>query len=108
MPDRNNDSVGVGLSAPGKLLEVEGLSVAFNTPYGRFTAVEDVSFEVAPGEIFSIVGESGSGKTVTALSTMGLIGGGRGEVSAGRIVYRGTGVLQTSERDWRSSRGTEI
>ena len=90
------------------LLEVDGLSVVFNTPYGRFTAVEDVSFEIGQGEIFSIVGESGSGKTVTALSTMGLIGGGRGEISAGSISYRGQELLHLSERDWRSLRGTEI
>jgi len=55
------------------LLEVKGLTTAFKTGRGEITAIEDVSFTLAQGEILGIVGESGSGKSVTALTIMGLL-----------------------------------
>ena len=48
-----------------KLLQVKNLTIAFDTPAGRFAAVDDVSFAVSPGKTLCIVGESGSGKSVT-------------------------------------------
>ncbi len=54
------------------LLSVENLTLAFETDEGRITAVDDVSFELAPGEVMGLVGESGSGKSVTAKSLMKL------------------------------------
>lgn len=55
------------------LLELEHLSVTFNTPAGPVYAVSDVSFSVAKGEALGVVGESGSGKSVTVKSLMGLL-----------------------------------
>ena len=55
------------------LLEVKNLSVCFNTNNGQLTAVDNISFSVADGEILGIVGESGSGKSVTALSLLQLL-----------------------------------
>ncbi len=55
------------------LLEIENLSVTFQTAGGQFTAVDRVSLHVEPGEIVSIVGESGSGKSVSMLALMGLL-----------------------------------
>jgi microcin C transport system ATP-binding protein len=40
---------------------------------GRFTAVNDVDFDLAPGETLGVIGESGSGKTTLALAVLGLV-----------------------------------
>ncbi len=53
-----------------KILTVNNLSVDFNTDDGVVQAVQDVSFYIDKGEVFSLVGESGSGKSVTARSLM--------------------------------------
>jgi peptide/nickel transport system ATP-binding protein len=55
------------------LLEVGRLSVVLPSGAERTHAVEEVSFDVAAGEIVCLVGESGSGKTVIAQSAMGVL-----------------------------------
>ena len=52
------------------LISVENLTLRFRTDEGLVTAVNDVSFEIAPGEVLGLVGESGSGKSVTAKALM--------------------------------------
>ncbi|MGD8421524.1 MAG: ABC transporter ATP-binding protein, partial [Gammaproteobacteria bacterium] len=52
------------------LISVENLTLRFRTDEGLVTAVNDVSFDIAPGEVLGLVGESGSGKSVTAKSLM--------------------------------------
>ena len=54
------------------LIDVENLTLQFRTDEGLITAVEDVSFSLAPGEVMGLVGESGSGKSVTAKALMKL------------------------------------
>ena len=54
------------------LLNVENLTLEFDTDEGRITAVDDVSFDLEAGEVMGLVGESGSGKSVTAKSLMKL------------------------------------
>ena len=56
----------------GSLISVQDLSIRFKTDEGLVTAVENVSFDIAPGEVLGLVGESGSGKSVTAKSLMQL------------------------------------
>ena len=51
------------------LLNVQGLTVSF----GQAKVVDDISFEIRPGETFALVGESGSGKSITALSVLRLL-----------------------------------
>ncbi len=54
------------------LLEVRDLTIRFKTDEGEITAVDEVSFDIRPGEIMGLVGESGSGKSVTAKAIMRL------------------------------------
>jgi microcin C transport system ATP-binding protein len=88
------------------LLEVKGLNVTFLQDGRRIEAVKGVSFHVAKGETVALVGESGSGKSVTALSTVGLLGD-NAELS-GQIAYGGRQMVGLSEGELRHVRGNEI
>ena len=88
-------------------LAVRNLTTVFHTRAGRFVAVDDVSFEVYPGECLGIVGESGSGKSVAALSIMGLIDY-PGQIESGRIEFGGVDLRTLSEDQLRRMRGEEI
>lgn len=55
-----------------KLIDIKNLTLQFKTDEGLITAVDNVSFSIAPGEVLGLVGESGSGKSVTAKSLMKL------------------------------------
>ena len=90
------------------LLSVKGLSTRFRTERGTVLAVDDVSFDVAPGETLAIVGESGSGKSVTALSLMRLIPDPPGRITSGQILFEGRDLLKTSEEQMRAIRGDRI
>ncbi|MET0746902.1 MAG: ATP-binding cassette domain-containing protein, partial [Rhizobium sp.] len=63
--------------------KVENLAVRFNLPNGRVHAVEDVSFELRPGETLSLVGESGCGKSTTGRAILRLINPAAGSITIG-------------------------
>lgn len=89
------------------LLEVENLRVSFETPDGVVRAVNDVSFDVRPGETLGIVGESGSGKSVTASSILRL----NSSVTAttwGSIRFDERDILSLDEEAMRGVRGQDI
>jgi ABC-type dipeptide/oligopeptide/nickel transport system ATPase component len=88
-------------------LNVEHLSVAYDTVAGRVDAVRDVSFDVAPGEIVGIVGESGSGKSVTARAILGLVRR-PGRVTGGSVHFGDTDLLALPESRLRAVRGRQI
>lgn len=89
------------------LLEIRDLTVAFDTPRGRATAVEDVSLSLEAGSVLGLVGESGCGKTLTALSILGLVPA-PGRVRSGRIVFDGRDLRGLSEAELRAVRGRRI
>ncbi|MET0297890.1 MAG: ABC transporter ATP-binding protein [Microbacterium sp.] len=89
------------------VLRVSGLTVKAETPRGEVTLVDDVSFEVAPGEVLSLVGESGSGKSITMLAVMGLLPPGTW-VAAGEIAFQGRDLLELTERELTSLRGGDL
>jgi oligopeptide/dipeptide ABC transporter ATP-binding protein len=94
--------------AAATLLSVRGLRTEFQSEEGPFAAVEDVSFDLAPGEVLGIVGESGSGKSVTALSILRLIPTPPGRIAGGEIWFDGRDLLKVSERRMRAIRGAAI
>ena len=55
------------------ILEVQNLKVQFPTRRGTLTAVDDISFSIAPGEVLGVVGESGAGKSITGMAVIGLL-----------------------------------
>ncbi|GHB15153.1 ABC transporter ATP-binding protein [Salinicola rhizosphaerae] len=89
------------------LLDIEGLSVRFQTSSGLFTAVEDVDIRVDRGEVWSIVGESGSGKSVSMLATMGLLPW-TAQVTANRLEFDGQDLQRLSSRQRRRIVGGEM
>ncbi|KND17126.1 glutathione ABC transporter ATP-binding protein [Pannonibacter phragmitetus] len=90
--------------AAAPLLTIEGLTVRF----GSTKVIEDLSFSVQPGRTVAVVGESGSGKSVTSLSVMRLADMMGAHFDAGRILFGGRDLLETSQKDMRSIRGKEI
>jgi oligopeptide transport system ATP-binding protein len=90
------------------LLSVRNLRTTFHTDAGDVRAVDGVSFEVLPGEIFGIVGESGSGKSVTALSVLGLVPKPPAEVTSDEILWKGRDLRKLSDEELRKVRGEEI
>ena len=92
---------------PEPLLSVSGLSVSFRTEAGTFRAVDQVSFDLAPGEILSLVGESGSGKSLTSLAVMGLIDDPNAVVR-GSIRLRGRELVGLAKRELRRIRGRDV
>ncbi len=88
------------------VLEVKDLKVSFRQDGRLIEAVKGVSFAVSKGETVALVGESGSGKSVTALSTVGLLGD-TAEVS-GSVTYAGKQMIGVSERELRRVRGNDI
>jgi oligopeptide/dipeptide ABC transporter ATP-binding protein len=89
------------------LLTVEDLRVSFATEEGVVQAVDNVSLELAAGEVLAVVGESGSGKSVTAMTLMGLSRSPNAQFD-GTAHYKGTELINASEDELRRIRGAEI
>ncbi|GKS14846.1 ABC transporter ATP-binding protein [Paenibacillus chitinolyticus] len=89
------------------VLEIHRLQTVFKTGQEEVTAVDEVSFQLLPGETVGIVGESGSGKSVTALSVMRLLGRS-GRIEKGDILFQGSNLALSSDPELRQLRGRDM
>ena len=96
------------MSERAHLLEVENLSVEFDTSRGVLRAVDEVSWHLDRGETLAILGESGSGKSVSASAVLGLIDSPPGFITSGRILFEGEDLLTKSEAERRQINGQRI
>jgi peptide/nickel transport system ATP-binding protein len=89
------------------LLEVRNLRVEFPTRRGKLVALDDVSFDIAPGEILGVVGESGAGKSLTGAAIIGLLDP-PGRVASGEIRFDGRRIDNLPYDEMRKMRGRHI
>ena len=82
------------MSAP--LLSVDALGVDFRRHRKTFTALENISFDIQPGETLGLVGESGSGKTTIGRAILGLV-----KPSRGSIAFEGQDITHASRTQRR-------
>jgi peptide/nickel transport system ATP-binding protein len=90
------------------LLSVQNLKTYFRTPEGLARAVDGISFDIAPNEIFALVGESGCGKSVTALSVIQLVAQPAGFIAGGAIYYNGQDITRLPAVEKRKVQGNDI
>jgi peptide/nickel transport system ATP-binding protein len=89
------------------LLEVRNLRVEFPGRRGTLVALDDVSFDIAPGETLGIVGESGAGKSMTGAAIIGLLEP-PGRIAGGEIRFAGQRIDHLAPAQMRALRGRRI
>jgi peptide/nickel transport system ATP-binding protein len=89
------------------VLSVRNLKVEFPTRRGTLTAIDDVSFDIAPGEVLGVVGESGAGKSITGTAIIGLIEP-PGRIASGQVLLRGQRIDNLPPEAMRKIRGKRI
>jgi peptide/nickel transport system ATP-binding protein len=93
------------MTAP--LLEVRHLRVEFPTRRGTLLALDDISFDIAPGEVLGVVGESGAGKSLTGAAIIGLLEP-PGRIAGGEILLEGQRIDNLPYEQMRAIRGRKI
>ena len=89
------------------LLSVLNLRIEFPTRRGTLVAVDDISFNIAPGEILGVVGESGAGKSLTGAAIIGLLEP-PGRIAQGQILLEGQRIDNLPYEKMRKIRGRRI
>jgi len=92
----------------GPLLNIQDLTVAYDSRSGPVTAVDHVNLELQQDEFLAIVGESGCGKSTLGLSVIGLLPKPTAKIVEGSIQYKNTDLVRLSGNKIREYRGTEI
>jgi oligopeptide/dipeptide ABC transporter ATP-binding protein len=90
------------------LLDIQNLSVRFETDEGTFRAVDDISFHINRGESVGLVGESGCGKSVTALAITRLVPSPPGYIDSGKVIFDNRDLLTQKPSVLREVRGSAI
>ena len=90
------------------LLDIQDLSVRYNTDTGVVKAVNNLYLSLERGKAVGFVGETGAGKTTTALAILQLIMSPPGEISSGKILFNGQDIMTMTEAEKRHVRGGEI
>lgn len=104
--DKTGTSGPASGSAPSTpVLSIQDLTIDLPSNSDRDHAVQNVSIDVAPGEVVCLVGESGSGKSVIAFSVMGLLAKAL-TVSSGSISLQGENLLKANQDRLRDLRCT--
>ena len=89
------------------LLQVKNLIVEFPGRHGTLRALDDISFEIEPGEILGVVGESGAGKSLTGAAIIGLLEP-PGRIGGGQIILEGERIDGLPYERMRHIRGRKI
>jgi len=89
------------------LLQVKNLIVEFPGRHGTLRALNDISFDIAPGEILGVVGESGAGKSLTGAAIIGLLEP-PGRIGGGQIILEGERIDGLPVERMRHIRGRKI
>ena len=102
-PPKGGPSSGLLMS----LLQVKNLVVEFPNRRGTLRAIDNISFDIAPGEILGVVGESGAGKSRTGAAIIGLLEP-PGRIASGEVLLEGLRIDKLSNDQLRHIRGRKI
>src|SRR5690348_4872560 len=89
------------------MLDVRNLRVEFPTRRGTLTALDGISFSIAPGEVLGVVGESGAGKSITGMAIIGLLEP-PGRIAGGEVRLEGRRIDNLPQEELRKLRGRKI
>jgi peptide/nickel transport system ATP-binding protein len=89
------------------LLDVRDLHVAYLSPRGPVRAVDGVSFQIAPGEVFGLAGESGSGKSTIAHAIMRVLRP-PAIITGGQVLLKGADVMQMGDDEIEAFRWRDV
>ena len=89
------------------VLEIEDLSITYETRKGEVPAVRHLSLQVRPGGAYGLVGESGCGKSTAAMALMNYLDP-NARIDSGRILFQGQNILEMSSKELRHLRGNRI
>lgn len=89
------------------VLSVRNLTVEIPTRSGVLRPVDDVSYDLAPGEILGVVGESGAGKSMTGNAVIGLLDR-PAHIAGGEIILNGQRIDNLSRQQMRQDRKSVV
>lgn len=95
------------MTETGALLALADVTLEFRTRNGIVHVLEDVSFDIAPGEMLGLVGESGSGKSVTAYAILGLLDPSA-RIRSGTAMFEGVDLFAATDEQLQQFRGSRI